>query len=176
MSLFGYIKVPRFRAKVALTPTASNAGWKVANVNAGTRFGEVLVAIKGLTAKNAVAVPTFVMTQTSTVHYVTAGVLTLIVTASKAVNCTGAATIALTIGAFTRQAVFNATTSTSTVLRFDYTFVAADVAASSIPIAGAIKPEPGTGITMVIDANSSERLADAVLTFTPLAASNVTVN
>lgn len=176
MSLWGYKKTPPYFNKVALTPTASDAGWKVTAAAAGTRFGEVLVAIKGLTTKNAVANPTFVMTQTSTTHYTTGQVITLIVTASKAVAVSGTPTISMTIGAFTRKALFNSTTSSTTVLRFDYTFVAGDVAASSVPIAGAIVPEPGTGITMVIDSNSSEKLADAVLVYTPLADSHVTVN
>lgn len=176
MSLYSYKKIPQYFNKVVLTPVVSAAGWKVAAAAAGTRLGEVLVCIKGLTTKNAVAYPTFVMSQPATVHYTTGQVLTLTVTASKAVQSTGATTINLDINGTNRSAVFNPVTSTDTVLKFDYTFVAGDVAVSSIVIAAAMVPEAGHGVTMAIDTESSEIVPDASLIYTPIATSNVTVN
>ncbi len=109
-------------------------------------------------------------------HYVTAETFTLTVTANKAIAITGLPTVALTNGAFTRQATYNPITSTTTVLKFDYTFVSADVAAASIPIANLIVPQSGYGITMAIDSVSSEIVPDANLTYTAIADSGVTVN
>jgi hypothetical protein len=177
MSLFDYKRVPRYRNKVAKTPTADAAGWKVTSAAAGTRHGEILVAIKGLDTKNAVATPTFTPVQPATTHFVTGQVFTYSVTASSAVTVSGTPTVALTIGGLTRQALYNKVTSTNILLKFDYTFVAGDVAPStSIVIAGAIVPEKGYGITMPINANASAKLPDSSLTYTALANSTTTVN
>lgn len=176
MSLFSYKKAPAYVNKVAATVTASAAGWKVDTAAAGTRFGEVLVAIKNLAVKNAVAYPTFVMTQPTTTNYVTGQVITLVVTASKAIAVSGLPTIAMTVGATVRQATFDPLTSTSTVLNFKYTVVAGDVDADGVVIAAAIVPAAGYGITMPIDAVSSEIIPDASLVYTPIASSGITVN
>lgn len=176
MSLWSYKKAPNYTNKVAATPTATAAGWKVTTAAAGTRFGEVLVAIKGLATKTAVTYPTFAATQPATVHYTTGQTFTLTVTASKAIAVSGIPTIAMTIGAFTRRLQFNPTTSTATVLKFDYVVVAGDVAGTSVPIANFIVPQSGYGVTMPIDAVSSEIIPDASLTFPAIANSNVTFN
>jgi hypothetical protein len=176
MSLWSYKKAPPYFNKIAATPVVSTAGWKVATAAAGTRFGEVLVAIKGLTTKNAVAYPTFTITQTTTKHYVTGETITLVVTASSAVAVSGLPTIDLVIPSGTKQAVFDPTTSTSTVLNFKYTFVAGDIAGSQITIANTVVPQAGYSVTMPIDAVSSEKIPDANLTYTAITNSGVTVN
>lgn len=176
MSLWSYKKAPPYFNKVAATPTASAAGWKVTTAAAGTRFGEVLVCIKNLATKNAVAYPTFVMTQPTTTHYVTGQVVTLVVTASKAIAVSGLPTISMTVGTTTRQAVFDPATSTTTVLNFKYTFVADDIDADGVAIAAAIVPAAGYGITMPIDAVSSEIIPDASLVYAPIVSSGITVN
>jgi hypothetical protein len=176
MPSFTYKTSPKYRNVVgALGATigTSTGGYTVATQSVPS--GEVLVAIKNLSVKNAVAYPTFTAVQTATTHYVTGQVLTVTVTPSKAVAVSGLPTIALAIPTGTKQAVFNRATSTSTSLNFDYTFVVGDVAASAIPIAGAIVSQAGYSITMAVDASGSSEIVPTT-TFTALVSSGVTVN
>lgn len=176
MSLWSYKKLPPYFNRVHLVPTASKAGWKVNSASAGTRYGEVLVAIKNLLVKNSAPYPTFAATQPATAHYVTGQTFTLVVVPSVAVGVSGLPSVALTIGAFTRQAVYNPLTSTPTALHFDYTFVTADVDMIPILIAHNIVPVAGYGVTFNVSGLNSEIIPDIDLIFPVISNSGVTVN
>ena len=177
MSLWSYKKLPPYFNKKPKTPTATKAGWKVTAAAAGTRYGEIIVAMKNLLVKNtAAAYPTFTATQPSTTHYTTGQKFTHVVVPSKNVFVSGLPTVQLTVGANTRQAVYNPATSTPLSLKFDYTIVSGDFAGTSVVIASTIVRQTGYGITIAVDAVSSESVPAANLVYSPIANSNVTVN
>lgn len=179
MSLFSYVKKPLYKNKKPLTPVATKAGWAVHPAASGTRYGEVVVAIKNLLVKQtSIVFPTFTAAQTPTVHLVTGGVLNITVASSVAVKVSGVPTIALTIGTGTGVASYNAASSTPTSLVFTYTVLAGDYAATQITIANTIVEKAGYSITVAVPAQPilSEKVPVASLTFVAITASGVTVN
>jgi hypothetical protein len=109
--------------------SATERGWEL------TATGEVLVAQRNLLAKQADAqgAPTFTaaVTYSATSTMITGDVMTITLTASEAVRVDAGSYINVTMGAFTRKAIVNRTTSTATSLKFDYVVVAEDDAAAT---------------------------------------------
>lgn len=132
MSQYNYTKKPNWYADGDVAANAK--GW------VHTPTGEVLVAMRGLDAKNtdALAAPTWTLTLPANGNYVTEDTMILELVSNEAVHVVGAPYIVVTIGATARNFVYEPVSSTSTSLKFTYDVVADDVDADGIVVAGTL--------------------------------------
>lgn len=137
MSQYNYTEKPNWYP--ASDVDANAKGWVYSPT------GEVLVACRGLASKNtdALAIPTWALTLPANGTYAATDILSFTLVPSEAVFVYGAPSIALTIGAATRQAVFDADLSTPTALVFSYEVVEADVDANGIAVANTLSKNDG---------------------------------
>ena len=101
------------------------------------RIDEIMVAIGQLATKttDAVTVPVFTAVAPADGNYETGDSIILTVNASEAVEVIGSPYVVLTIGSTARNAVYDAATSTTTALKFNYLVVEGDLDTNGIAVA-----------------------------------------